>query len=138
MTTLFYASYAFGTVFLICELCERVGNLFIENDIKTGNLNWYSYPREFHGMFPTILIMTQQPFEIGCFGSITCSRVTFRKVNSKQIFKILCLIYSISFFFVRLGDQQSVFLFQCDESIREVNLQICTPSSFTGLHKISH
>lgn len=81
MITFFYAFYAYGTVFAICELSERLGNLFNEIKNTMGQLEWYLFPSQIHKMLPTILLMIQEPFEVGCFGSIACNRDTFKKVN---------------------------------------------------------
>lgn len=81
LMTIIYACYAFGSVFIACELCEQTSKLFIEIDDIMCQLDWYHFPYEVQKMLPTILIMTQKPFEIECFGDITCSRDTFKKVS---------------------------------------------------------
>lgn len=76
-----YGCYVFGTVFIVCELCERGGNLFNEIDHVVGRLSWYNLPYKAQSMLPTILMMTQRPFKLECFGSIACNRETFKKVS---------------------------------------------------------
>lgn len=79
-----YACYAFGTAFIICELCEQISNLFNEINVSIGQLSWYYFPYKLQRILPTILVMSQKPFKIECFGSITCSRDTFKKVSLKN------------------------------------------------------
>lgn len=76
-----YSCYAFGTVFAACELCEQAGYLFNEIDDIISQMDWYNFPDEIQKLLPTILNMAQKPFKIECFGSITCSRETFKKVR---------------------------------------------------------
>ena len=93
MITAFYTFYAYGTVFAICELSEHVGNLFNKINDIFGQLDWYLFPEKIQKMLPIVLAMTQQPIEIGCFGSIACTRETFKKVKFQQFLKTTSFYY---------------------------------------------
>lgn len=69
------------TLFVTCEFCQQISNAFSEIDDTIGQFNWYRFPNEINQMLPTILMMTQQPIEMKCFGSISCSQETFKKVQ---------------------------------------------------------
>lgn len=81
-----YSCYAFGSLLIACELCERAGYLFDEIDDMIGQLDWYNFPYEIRKILPFMLIMAQKPFRIECFGSIACNRETFKKVSSMEMF----------------------------------------------------
>lgn len=68
-------------VFVACELGQRTSDAFnkIENEFK--QFNWYLFPGKIKQILPLVMIMTQQPVVIKCFGSISCSRETFKKGN---------------------------------------------------------
>lgn len=68
-------------MFIICELCERTTQLFNETDDIMCQLNWYYFPYGVQKLLPAILAMSQKPCKIECYGSITCSRDTFKKVG---------------------------------------------------------
>lgn len=86
VTTVFYTLYAYGTVFLVCELSECMGNVFNKINDKFDQLEWYLFPFEVQKMLPTIITMTHQPTEIRSFGSIACCRETFKKVRFLHVF----------------------------------------------------
>lgn len=67
--TIFYAGYAFGTIFIACELGQRLSNTFDEICDQMERFNWYSFPDELKAMLPIIIIVVQHPVEINCFGS---------------------------------------------------------------------
>lgn len=74
-------SWSFGAVFVSCELCHRAvyAHDKIANDF--GNLNWYSFPFKTWKFLPIIISNVQQPIVIRCFGSISCTRETFKMVS---------------------------------------------------------
>lgn len=78
---LFYASYAFGAVFVICELCQRITNSFDEISEKIEAFEWNSFPQEIQKLLPILLIGAQQPVVFECFGGISALRETFKKVS---------------------------------------------------------
>lgn len=83
--TIFYASYAVGLIFVACELGQRISDAFEEICDMIEKFNWYSFPDELKTNLTTILIVAQQPVEIECFGSIACSRFSFKKVKDKIV-----------------------------------------------------
>lgn len=79
--TIFYASYAVGLIFVACELGQRMSDAFEEICDLIGKFSWYSFPDKLKNNLTTIIIVAQQPVEIECFGSITCSRFSFKNVS---------------------------------------------------------
>ena len=93
--TIFYACYAFGMVFMICELGQRISNAFEEIDDVIAQFNWYLFSDELKRMLPIILMNTQAPVVFECFGSISCSREAFKKVRETKIqFNQICFFSS--------------------------------------------
>lgn len=88
---LFYAFYAFGAVFIMCELSQRITNSFEDMSDKIQSFEWYLFPREIQKILPINLIATQQPVVLECFGSVGALRETFKKVSPM---KNAMLIYS--------------------------------------------
>ena len=82
--SIFYICYAFGTIFLACELGQRISNAFEEIENVTGQCDWYLFPDEVKRMLPTILINVQHPVKLQCFGSFACCRNAFKMVSSKR------------------------------------------------------
>lgn len=78
---LWLAFWSFAAVFLICELGHRMSETFTEIDSTIGELNWYLFPIEMWYMLPILIAVAQQPVRFGVFGSISCSRVDFKKVD---------------------------------------------------------
>lgn len=74
--------YAFGTLFVACELCDRLAIAFEETGEMFEQLDWYLFPIEIQRIMQMSLIFTQQPFAVYCFGSITCDRETFKSVRA--------------------------------------------------------
>lgn len=76
-----YAAYAFGTVFINCELCQRITDSFEQINHRIKAFDWYSYPHEMQKLMPIILLGTQKRVYFKFFGDISNLRVTFRKVR---------------------------------------------------------
>lgn len=79
---LFGASYAFGAVIFVCELCQQVCNGFEEMNRAMDQFHWPSYPIDLRRVLPIVIMFTQQPIEFKVFGSITCCRESFKNVSS--------------------------------------------------------
>lgn len=75
-----FASYAFGLLFVVCELCQRTSNSFDEINDRIMTFNSYSFPHKIQKLLPIILIGTQKPFIAHFFGGISALRETFQKV----------------------------------------------------------
>lgn len=83
------ASYVFGSIFFVCELCQQICDGFEEMYKTLEQFFWPSYPIEIRRLLPMVAIFTQQPIEFKVFGSIACCRESFKKVrplNSINIF----------------------------------------------------
>lgn len=75
------ALYAFGAVFLVCELCQRISNGCEGFNDKIDQFKWYLFPAKIQRALPAIIINVQQPVYVECFGSIACDRETFKRVR---------------------------------------------------------
>lgn len=67
MITLMEIFYAFGVLFVSCELIDQ--------------FNWYRLPAEIQQMLPLIINFAQLPVDIKCFGSVACDREMFKYVS---------------------------------------------------------
>lgn len=81
MVSLFYASYSFGPIFLACEVGQHLSDTAEGIDNMIEQFDWYLFPLQQQRMLCTILIDVQEPVVIACFGDVSCSRETFKKVN---------------------------------------------------------
>lgn len=81
LLSMVYGFWAFTMVFFCSEIGQRIGNAYDEIDDEIYQLDWYLLPIKIQQIFPTIMINTQQPVYLKCFGSATCSRETFKKVS---------------------------------------------------------
>ena len=75
-----YVVYAFGVVLIICELGQQLSNAFEEIGDKIEDFDWYTFPLEIQRYLPNLLMAAQQAVVLECFGSISGSRDTFKKV----------------------------------------------------------
>lgn len=75
------ACAAFLTLWIVCELGQRVTDIFASINGKFEEFAWYSYPKAMQRMLPTILITVQKPVDIKCFGSFAANREGYRKVR---------------------------------------------------------
>lgn len=78
---LFETIWAFGLVFIACELAGGMANGLDEIDEMIGQFNWYSFPIELQQQLPFVILNAQQEFGFVCFGSALCNRETFKKVS---------------------------------------------------------
>lgn len=84
LLTTIEAIYAFGVLFIACELCQHVNCAFNECSDMIDQFAWYWFPANVKQILPTILNFTQQPVVITCFGSTTCDRETFKYVSGRR------------------------------------------------------
>lgn len=79
---------AFAPIFLFCELGERI----IDDSDKVNNelwmCDWYTYPAAIQRTLPLVINGLQQPFILGGFGNIQCTRESFKFVRHFQLDKI--------------------------------------------------
>lgn len=85
LLTLFEVTYAFGHLFIACELGQRVHQTFIEHNNMINQLDWYLIPVDIQRMLPMLINFTQQSVAFECFGSTTMVRETFKVVRIKLI-----------------------------------------------------
>lgn len=74
--------YAVFDVFIVCDIGERASGAFSEISDIIYQFHWYLLPAEIQQMLPSIIYFAQQPVDFVCFGSITCSRESFKKVST--------------------------------------------------------
>lgn len=79
--TIVEACYAFGIIFLVCELSQRASNAFEEIASKICAIDWYLLPESSKRLLPTIIENLHRPVVLKCFGSTLCSREAFKMVN---------------------------------------------------------
>lgn len=73
--------YQFGSVFIVCEVGEQLKNVFVQIDDSFEQIKWYLFPLDAQQVLPLIMSNTQQEVTVECFGSFSCARETFKKVN---------------------------------------------------------
>lgn len=76
-----YGFWAVCMVFFSCEIGQRFSNAYEDVNDVIGCMNWNYLPLEIQRMLLIIMLDTQQPFEVNCFGSTACNRETFKKVS---------------------------------------------------------
>lgn len=73
-------SYAFGIVFIACEIGQRINIAFDECSEMITQFNWYRCPVKIQRMLLVIIPFAEEPIDVDCFGSTTCNRGTFQFV----------------------------------------------------------
>lgn len=76
--------FAFATVFITCEIGQRINDAFGELAYAIVQFDWYLLPMEIKRMLPVIIAIAHKPFSLKCFGCIICTREVFIKVSIKQ------------------------------------------------------
>ena len=79
--TLLDLAWTFALIFSVCELGEQMSNGFDSFDDKLCQCDWYSFPIQLQQIYLIFLSNTQQPTNIACYGNISCTRDTFKKVS---------------------------------------------------------
>lgn len=101
-------SYAFGLIFIVCELCQKITDGFNKMNETLNQFNWQSYPIEVQRLLPIFIIITQQPMDFKVFGSIACCRESFKNVSYNTTSSLECS-YGIIYYLVhfRLSTKHS-------------------------------
>lgn len=73
---------ATASVFVACEVGQRLSNAYSEIADVFDQLNWYLLPIEVRRILPTIILYVQQPIEIMFFGSLSLNRAQFKRVSN--------------------------------------------------------
>lgn len=82
---IFCGIIALITVFIACELSQRLDHAFEKINFTIDQFDWYLFPALIQRMIPTVSVVAQQPVSMECFGSIKCTRETFKKVGIETI-----------------------------------------------------
>ena len=85
LLTILNGFIAFATVFIACELGQRMNNAFDGIDLTIDHFKWYLFPIEIKRVLPMIIVAAQQPVSLECFGSIICTRDVFKNVCANQL-----------------------------------------------------
>lgn len=82
--------------FIPCELGKRTSDAFVEINDMMDQFVWHLFRIEIVKMLLIILITVQQPVEVICIGSISCTRETFKKVSCQNsMFQMALNVYFI-------------------------------------------
>lgn len=81
LATIFFTSYAFGALFVMCELCQHASDRYDKFNVIIWRFKWYFFPDKVQQLLPMIIMSSQESSAIECFGSIACGRETFSRVN---------------------------------------------------------
>lgn len=63
---------------------QRLSDGLSRIEESIDQLNWYLYPLDVKRMLPMITVNSQKLVVVKCFGNISCSRETFKKVCGKS------------------------------------------------------
>lgn len=74
--------FVFGIAFVICEIGQRLSDLFNQIFETIDTFNWYLFPTRVQRMLPTILIIARQPVEVKVIGSTSPNRNSLKRVSS--------------------------------------------------------
>lgn len=89
--------WSFVSIFVYCDSGERLVSEFNKFDVYCL-CEWYMFPLFAQRSLPMIILNTQQPVVLQGFGSVQCTRETFRRVMSFNFWplqnhpRILCFI----------------------------------------------
>lgn len=78
---MFYGFWALSLQFATCECVQRFTNTFSDINDTLVQLTWYTYPVEVQRLLVPFIMYAQKPVGLTFFGSISCSREQFRKVE---------------------------------------------------------
>lgn len=128
LVTISYASYAFGVVLLICELGQRLTDAFDELCDTIEGFDWYLFPIDIQRMVPTLLIAAQKQVVLVCFGSISGTRDTFKRVSATHQFAVTshrfpntCIAKYFDLSVLLSGSQFRTIVLHYNSPIHEVN-----------------
>lgn len=79
--TIFCGFCASNFVFIACELGQRFNDAFDRIGTVFAEIDWYLLPIEIQRQLPIIEIYLQISNDFRFFGSSSCSRKQFKKVN---------------------------------------------------------
>lgn len=104
---------AYVQIYLLCYFCNIVTTAQESIGDEIPRSNWYLLPVKLQKMLPFSIIYAQNPVYVEAFGSIACTRETFKKVWLVQF------IQSLAIFFITLissscSTRHFLILWYCD------------------------
>lgn len=81
LNMIFVGAEALATVFVLCEIGQRIGGACNEINDVFDRLNWYLFPIEVRETLPMVILYVQQPINFKFFGSFACSREQLKRVS---------------------------------------------------------
>lgn len=79
--TVVRTGYAFGLVFTICALGQKLSNDFEEIADLFEQYDWYTFSNETNQILLTIMTILQRSIAIECFGSLEAGHEAYKKVS---------------------------------------------------------
>lgn len=73
--------YAFGVLFVGCELGHRGTSAFESHERVLVEFDWHSFPVKLQQALPVVFAFSQKPVSFQCFGSISCNRISLKQVG---------------------------------------------------------
>lgn len=64
----------------VCSLGENVTTAFVQMNESIYEIKWYECPREQQKYLVQMIMFSETPFRVTIFGTMDCSRDTFKKV----------------------------------------------------------
>lgn len=77
--------FALGLVLIACELGQRMADAFEKLHNTIDQWDWYLFPLEIKRILIMVIAIAQKPVSVECFGSIACTRETFKDVGLHSI-----------------------------------------------------
>lgn len=107
--------WSFAIIFSVCEFGEGLSGTFGEINYLYDQFAWYLFPNDVQHMLSTLMIFAQRPIELRVFGSVSCERITFKKVRkftkrNAQLKVIEYGFYVVIFFVHNVDTQWSLFV----------------------------
>lgn len=104
--------WSFISVFVVCELSERLTIRCETFEDAFCRWQWYLFPIEMQKLLTIAIANAQQTLVIKGYGNVPCTRETFKTVSGTLIFNSLESHSLLSFYFVLLsGGEDMPFLF---------------------------
>lgn len=98
LVTVVRTCYAFGLVFTICSLGQKLTKKFDEITDLFGQFDWYLFSDEINQMLLTITAILQRSIALDCFGSLKLGHEAFKKVSSIKFKATLHRFFPQGFF----------------------------------------
>lgn len=107
----FLVVWSFVIIFANCEAGEFMTKQFNQFDDELCQCNWYFFPIDLQRKFLVLILTSQQLTFFKGYGSIVCTRNSFKEVTSFPSKSILFFSFVISVFNIVLDHSQRIFLF---------------------------